>query len=272
MQNGQENNINNNLTPNLKEFTLKPNNLNILLDLNNTNKINLNNNINKNYNEKPHNIDLDNIKEKDNINGKENSNYLKINKLNILKELFNTFEIFNKSDYERNNNSDNDGWIFKREINNNNNDNNINIINNFNPYDKIKEANKDKEINESKSEFNLRKFNRLNFNLNSVGGKNEKFEFSDKHNINKKSTMIGLLNPANLCSHNNLNSFSPRVTGLIKKQTNGSKNNINNDTILDAKRKKIQNEMNTILLTRYDQNETIKYDNYNGDKILIFYF
>jgi len=143
------------------------------------------------------NQEIEKPRDKDNSNNnKENSNYLKINKLNILKELFNTFEVFNKSDYENmnsknaNNSDENDGWIFQRDLKKQD----------FYKDKQQQIKNSDKEAfninrnnvnNESKSELNLNRFNRFNSNLNSVGIRNEreKMEYSDKHNVVKKSTL-----------------------------------------------------------------------------------
>lgn len=223
------------------------------------------------------NQNIENQREKDKFNNnKENSNYLKINKLNILKELFNTFEIFNKSDYEiansknnANKSDENDGWIFQREIKKQ-------TLYKENQLMK----NSDKEIiniyninipnNESKSELNLNRFNRFNSNLNSVGVRNEreKFEFSDKHNVAKKSIINAVYNSnygrEQLAAGG---SNSHRQLDLNKKASNGSQgycNDINNDTIVDMKNRRIGNEMNTITLSRIDHNETIKDANNNS--------
>lgn len=194
----------------------------------------------------------ENLREKENIIGKDGSNYLKINKLNILKELFNTFEIFNKSEYENMNskninNSVEERWIFRKEFNKNNN---------F--------ENKELNNNEDKSDLNLNRFNRLNSIINSVGCRNEKdkFEYSDKHNIYKKSLLNANYNLNNNLNLNRQDSNSPK--NFNKKATNGSKN-INNDTVIDMKNRKILNEMNTITLSKIDQNETLKDYNNRGN-------
>jgi len=50
-------------------------------------------------------------------------------------------------------------------------------------------------------------------------------------------------------------------------------NNNNNETIVDLKYKRIGNEMNTITLSRIDNNETIKnaYNNGKIEQLIIFF-
>jgi len=215
--------------------------------------------------------------EKENLNNnKENSNYMKINKFNILKELFNTFEVFNKSEYENLNsknvdNSENDAWNFQRDFNR---ETLYKANQNLKDFDKqgINNNNYNQNClnNESKSELNLNRFNRFNSNLNSVGVRNEreKFEFSDKHNFAKKSNINVGFNPNYAGGQPAAKSNSPKQLNLDNKGINGSKgfyNNINNDTIVDLKFKRIGDDMNTITLSRIEQNETIKNAENNGN-------
>ena len=162
-------------------------------------------NIVKNHNNENENKrNSENEIQKDKENNKDSTNYLKINKLNILKELFNTFEIFNKSEYENANsknlnNSENDGWIFKKETNENKN-------------------------HDDKLPSNLNRFDRFNSNLNTVKDeqlKNENFgennnKKTGKFRLKKKTTngsnmndtVVDLKNKKNINNEFNTITFS----------------------------------------------------------------
>lgn len=220
--------------------------------------------INKKNNQISDNNDIIKGKEK---NGKENSNFMKINKMNILKELFNTFEVFNKSEIENKHNSKNidnsemDGWIFRRELNDKNNPNTDEI-----------------------SAFNFNRFNRNNSNLNN---KNEKDFMNNNYNniygsnkndysFIKKSNNYFNNNPTNtralddkfnnvnkVTNYNNYNNNLDNSRTLLKRYpTNGS---VKNETIIDMKNRRHGYEMNTIQLSRFeDNNEFIKEENNHG--------
>lgn len=119
---------------------------------------------NINYNTKDKK-EFETLKEKEEIN-----HYFKINNVNILKELFNSFEIFDRSEYKDQNtknieHSENDGWEFQKGLTRKRFFNKI--IKGSNKINQINFLN----INEKKLELN---FNGLNSNLNSIEIKNEK--------------------------------------------------------------------------------------------------
>lgn len=190
--------------------------------------------------------EIENSKEK-----KELNNYFKINNDKILMELFNTIEIFDKSENKDQNskkveNSENDGWEFQKDL----------TRKNF-FIQKYKESNKLKEIkflntNEKKSELNL---NRLNSNLNSHEFKNEKekLEFSNK-NINYKISIANANLNDEKFSINNLLNFKIAKDDKYEKNIKkiyGNKKKCSNNS-------RSENIERTITLNELNKNEKLK--------------